>query len=156
MEKSAGILVYKFEGEDLKILLVHAGGPFWEKKDEAAWSIPKGLVENEENVEDAARREFHEEVGTLIDNKLYELGSVKSGSKQICIFVCEKNIDISNFKSNYFEMEWPPKSGKMQSFPENDKAEWLSIDDARKKIFKGQLPFIDKLLKYLKDMGRGD
>lgn len=149
MEQSAGILAYKFVERKLKVLLAHPGGPFWSKKDNAAWSIPKGLVEEGENIVIAAKREFSEETGTTVSGELSELGSVKSGSKQITIFACEIEVDISQFSSNTFEMEWPPKSGKMQLFPENDKIEWFDIEKAKEKIFKGQIAFLDRLTEKL-------
>lgn len=149
-EHSAGILVYKYVGRKLEVMLAHPGGPFWVKKDIASWSIPKGLIENGEDTISAARREFEEETGHKIENELTELGTIKQPSKkQITIYAVEMDIDVEHVKSNFFEMEWPPKSGNMQKFPENDKAEWFSIELAREKIFKGQIGFLDKLVELL-------
>ncbi len=143
--QSAGVLPYKFSNGELKVMLSHAGGPFWAKKDNAAWSIPKGLVEEGEEIIDAALREFEEETGIKVTEELIELGSTQSGPKTITIFAVEKDIDVATVVSNTFEMEWPPKSGKMQEFPENDRSEWFSLEDAKLKIFKGQLVFLTRL-----------
>ncbi len=150
LEHSAGILIYKYEEERLKVMLAHPGGPFWQKKDIAAWSIPKGLVEKDEENIVAAKREFYEETGISLDVDLLELGSIKQGSKKvITIYATQMDVDVKNVKSNMFEMEWPPKSGRIEKFPENDKAEWFSIEIAREKIFKGQVGFLDRLEKIL-------
>ena len=136
IQHSAGILAYKYVDGALKVMLAHPGGPFWMKKDKASWSIPKGLLEDGEETKSAAIREFKEEIGCTIEKELIELGSIKQSSgKIITIFTVE--------------MEWPPKSGKMEEFPENDRAEWFDIDIARIKIFKGQLGFLDKLVNIL-------
>ena len=149
-EHSGGILAYKYVNGKLMVMLAHPGGPFWAKKDEAAWSIPKGLQEEEETILDTAKREFEEETGCKIEKDLLELGTIKQQSKkQITIFAVEMDIDVNEVKSNLFEMEWPPKSGNMQKFPENDKAQWFTIEEAKKKIFKGQKGFLDKLVKFL-------
>lgn len=149
-EHSAGILAYKYVEKELNVMLAHPGGPFWAKKDVASWSIPKGLLEKDEDAMSAARREFEEETGCKIEKELTELGTIKQPSKkQITIYAVEMDIDVEKVKSNFFEMEWPPKSGNIQSFPENDKAEWFSIELARKKIFKGQIGFLDKLVELL-------
>lgn len=149
-EHSAGILAYKYVEKQLQVLLVHPGGPFWAKKDDAAWSIPKGLLEEGEDSLDAARREFEEEVGCTIQKDLIELGTIKqSGKKLITAFAVEMDVDAENVKSNLFDLEWPPKSGNIQQFPENDKAEWFPIETARNKIFKGQKGFLDKLEELL-------
>ncbi len=150
LEHSAGILPYKFDENKLKVMLTHPGGPYWAKKDDAAWSIPKGLLEEGEDALDAARREFEEETGYEITESLIELGTVKQSSKkQVTIFAIQMDIDVDKVKSNMFEMEWPPKSGKIQQFPENDKAQWFSIEIAHKKIFKGQLFFLEQLERIL-------
>jgi predicted NUDIX family NTP pyrophosphohydrolase len=149
-DRSGGILAYKYVGESLEVMLSHPGGPFWEKKDEAAWSIPKGLQELGESISDTARREFEEETGYCIQKELLWLGTIKQPSKKlITIFAVEMDIDVVKVKSNLFEMEWPPKSGNIQKFPENDKAQWFTIEDAKKKIFKGQKGFLDRLIEIL-------
>lgn len=149
-EHSGGILAYKYVEGKLKVMLAHPGGPFWAKKDEAAWSIPKGLQEPNENILNTAKREFEEETGCKIQKDLLELGTIKQPSKKlITIFAVEMEIDVNKVKSNLFEMEWPPKSGIVQKFPENDKAQWFTIEEAKKKIFKGQKGFLDKLVETL-------
>lgn len=149
-EHSAGILSYKYVDGKLEVMLAHPGGPFWAKKDEAAWSIPKGLQEADETILNTAKREFEEETGCKIQKELLKLGTIKQPSKKlITIFAVEMEIDTDKVKSNLFEMEWPPKSGIIQKFPENDKAQWFTLEEARKKIFKGQRGFLDKLVEAL-------
>lgn len=148
---SAGILAYRYVDTKLEVLLVHPGGPFWAKKDIASWSIPKGIMEEGESLQETARREFKEETGVVIDGKLIELATIKQASQKIIsAFTIELDVDITKFHSNTFEMEWPPKSGKMQEFPENDKAAWFKIELAKEKIFKGQRGFLEKLISLLK------
>lgn len=150
VERSGGILAYKYVEGKLEVMLAHPGGPFWARKDEAAWSIPKGLQETDESILDTAKREFEEETGCKIQTDLLELGTIKQPSKKlITIFAVEMEIDVNMVKSNLFEMEWPPKSGNIQKFPENDKAQWFTIEEARKKIFKGQKGFLDRLVDIL-------
>lgn len=150
VEHSGGILAYKYVEGKLEVMLAHPGGPFWARKDQAAWSIPKGLQETDESILDTAKREFEEETGCKIQTDLLELGTIKQPSKKlITIFAVEMEIDVNMVKSNLFEMEWPPKSGNIQKFPENDKAQWFTIEEARKKIFKGQKGFLDRLVDIL-------
>ena len=150
VEHSGGILAYKYVEGKLEVMLAHPGGPFWARKDEAAWSIPKGLQETDESILDTAKREFEEETGCKIQTDLLELGTIKQPSKKlITIFAVEMEIDVNMVKSNLFEMEWPPKSGNIKKFPENDKAQWFTIEEARKKIFKGQKGFLDRLVDIL-------
>ena len=150
VEHSGGILAYKYVEGKLEVMLAHPGGPFWARKDEAAWSIPKGLQETDESILDTAKREFEEETGCKIQTDLLELGTIKQPSKKlITIFAVEMEIDVNMVKSNLFDMEWPPKSGNIQKFPENDKAQWFTIEEARKKIFKGQKGFLDRLVDIL-------
>lgn len=148
---SAGILMYRGEGPLLEVLLVHPGGPFWAKKVEGAWSIPKGEYEAGENPLEVAKREFAEELGAAPPPGNYRaLGDIGQPSgKLVTAFAVAGDFDPARLKSNHFEMEWPPKSGKMQSFPEVDRAAWFGIDEARMKMLPGQAPFIDRLLASL-------
>jgi len=143
---SAGILLYRFQNQQLQVMLVHPGGPFWAKKDLGAWSIPKGLIEENESILDAAKREFREETGFAVDGRFIELGSLKQPSKKIVhAWALEKDLDTTKVVSNSFEMEWPRNSGMVQEFPEIDAAAWFSIEEARHRIFKGQVRFLDIL-----------
>jgi len=146
MKKSAGILLYRKTNKHLEVLLVHPGGPFWKNKDTGVWSVPKGEFTEEEPLA-AAIREFEEEMGTPLAGNFEELGSVtqKSG-KIVYAWAAEGELDTGKIKSNLFEMEWPPRSGKKAFFPEVDKAGWFSIGDAKQKIIAGQVPFLDELL----------
>ncbi len=167
-KQSAGIILYKYShpsasrtspgasatrvgtspraGEEVLILLVHMGGPFYSKKDEGAWTIPKGEFNDTETPLEAAKREFKEETGGDVDGKFLELTPVKQKSgKMVYVFAIEGDFDITNFKSNMFEMEWPPRSGKMQQFPEADKAEWFTFEEASRKIMVGQRAIIEEL-----------
>jgi predicted NUDIX family NTP pyrophosphohydrolase len=143
---SAGILLFRYKNGKLEVMLVHPGGPFWASKDEAAWSIPKGLFDDTENALDAARREFNEETGLQVDGKFIELGEVKQPSGKIVhAWALEKDLDVTRIESNSFTIEWPKDSGKMRDYPEVDKAGWFDLDDARKKILKGQVALLDRL-----------
>jgi len=143
---SGGILAWRREKGVLKVLLVHPGGPFFIKKDEGAWSIPKGAGEEGEGMLTAARREFAEELGMEITGDFIALAPVKQkGGKVVYAWAVETNSDVRAFKSNTFSMEWPPRSGKMQEFPEVDMAEWFAVDEAKKKINAAQVAFIDEL-----------
>jgi len=131
-------------------MLVHPGGPFWKNKDEGSWSIPKGEFADDENALDAAKREFEEETGFSCSGDFLELKSVKQKSgKMVFAWALEKDIDTSKIKSNEFEMEWPPKSGKQQRFPEIDRAQWFAADEARQKINASQSAFIDELISII-------
>lgn len=147
---SAGILIYRTT-DIVEAFLVHPGGPFWAKKDAAAWSIPKGEYEESEDPLAAAKREFAEEVGqTVPDGELIDLGEFKvTSSKVVHAWAVEGEINPKHVKSNLFELEWPPKSGKMQEFPEVDKAGWFPLAVALQKIVKGQVPIIEKLAEVL-------
>ena len=146
-KKSAGLLLYRFQNQSLEVLLVHPGGPFWKNKEWGAWSIPKGEIEENEELLKAAARETREETGMSVDiNNPIPLKPVKQKSgKIIYAWANEANFEIEEIKSNLFEMEWPPKSGKKAFFPEVDKAAWLNLDDAEKKIVSGQLPLLREL-----------
>jgi predicted NUDIX family NTP pyrophosphohydrolase len=144
---SAGILLYRRRDGALEVLLVHPGGPFWARKDLGAWSIPKGEYDDDEDPRACALREFAEETGTqLPDRALDELGSVrlKSG-KLVLAFAVEGDLDPATISSNTFELEWPPRSGRMQSFPEIDRAGWFDPATAREKLNPAQAAFVDRL-----------
>jgi predicted NUDIX family NTP pyrophosphohydrolase len=145
---SAGILAYRKGARGLEFLLVHPGGPFWRKKDDGAWSIPKGEIDTAEDPEQAARREFAEELGTSASiGRLRALGEVRQpGGKRVIAFAGEGHFDPAALTSNTFDIEWPPRSGRRQSFPEVDRAEWFDIEFARTKILSGQMELLDRLL----------
>jgi predicted NUDIX family NTP pyrophosphohydrolase len=144
--KSAGILMYKRAGDAIFVLLVHPGGPFWSRRDLGAWSIPKGEYAEDEEPEAAARREFQEEIGSAPEGVLRPLGTVRQGGgKVVTGFAVAGDFDPSSLVSDTFEMEWPPRSGKTQSFAEIDRAEWFELRVAREKILAGQRPFLDRL-----------
>ena len=148
--KSAGLLLYRLTTGKLEVLLVHPGGPFWANKDAEAWSIPKGEFEENEEALNAAMRETEEELGIKVEGKFIELSPVKQKSgKLIFAWTLERDVDITKFTSNTFEIEWPPHSGKTQSFPEVDKAAWLTIAEAKGKINPGQSGLLDQLEKIL-------
>jgi len=143
--KSAGIIAYR-KRRRLEVLLVHPGGPFWRNKDLGAWSIPKGEYADEEDGEIAARREFAEELGLELSVPLIALGEVKQrGGKLVTAFAAELDIDTSSLRSNTFEIEWPPRSGKRHTFPEVDRAEWFTLKEAQERINAGQRPLLDRL-----------
>jgi predicted NUDIX family NTP pyrophosphohydrolase len=145
--KSAGLLLYRQRDGKVEVLLVHPGGPFWQKRDEGAWSIPKGeLADNEDGV-DVARREFHEELGAAAPNaEPTPLGEVRqAGGKLVRAWALPGDIDVTHITSNTFEIEWPPRSGKMQQFPEVDRAGWFDLETARRKLLLAQRAFIDRL-----------
>ena len=147
-KQSAGIILYRFETGKLQIFLVHPGGPFWQNKDNGSWSITKGEFLDDENPLNAAKREFEEETGFSCSGDFLELSPVKQKSgKMVYAWALEKDIDTSKIKSNEFEMEWPPKSGKLQSFPEIDKAQWFAVAEAKQKINASQAGFIDELIR---------
>jgi predicted NUDIX family NTP pyrophosphohydrolase len=144
---SAGIVLWRGEGPAREVLLVHPGGPFWAKKDLGAWSIPKGEYAEGEDPLAVAKREFEEELGSPPPGGPYRaLGEIVQPSRKlITAFAVEGNFDPATVRSNLFELEWPPKSGRMQSFPEVDRAAWFRLEEARSKIQPGQAPFIDRL-----------
>ena len=147
-KRSAGILLYRGTGETTEVLLGHMGGPFWARKDEHAWSVPKGEYLDDETPEDAARREFQEELGLPVpDGDLVELGEVKqSGGKVITAWALHADLDPADVVPGTFELEWPPKSGQLKEFPEVDRVEWFTVEVARTKIVKAQAVFLDRLL----------
>jgi predicted NUDIX family NTP pyrophosphohydrolase len=143
---SAGILMWKRQGRDLRVLLVHPGGPFWAKKDLGAWSIPKGEYDGVEDVLAAAQREFREELGIAVDGTFTPLGETRQkAGKTVTCFALEGDFDPRTLVCNQFEIEWPPRSGRRQSFPEVDRAEWFTLDEARARINPAQAVFLDRL-----------
>ena len=144
---SAGVLLYRIRDGELEVLLVHPGGPFWSRKDEGAWSIPKGIFEEDESALEAAKRELKEETGFAVNGNFLDLGAIRQPSrKMLHIWALLSDLDAGRARSNKFAMEWPPKSGVMREFPEIDRAEWFDLAKARRKIQKGQAGFIDRLL----------
>lgn len=145
---SAGLLLFRWRAGQLEVLLVHPGGPLWARKDEGAWSIPKGLVGEGEDALAAARREVEEETGTRPDGDFVPLTPIRqSADKTVKAWAIESDFDPANLASNTFEMEWPPRSGRRQTFPEVDRAAWFTIEEARRKILRGQLPLLDELAR---------
>lgn len=138
--------MYRRRGPDLEVLLVHPGGPFWTGKDDGAWSIPKGEFAGDEAPAAAARREFTEETGHALAGHLTPLAPVvQSRGKSVHSFAVEADLDPAGVISNTFTLEWPPRSGRMQAFPEIDRAAWFTLDEARRKIVAGQRPIIDEM-----------
>lgn len=152
--RSAGLLVFRRVGpepDDIELLLAHPGGPFFSGKDLGVWTIPKGEYDEEEAPEAAAEREFAEEVGLVApDGEWLDLGEVRQASgKRVRAFAVEGDVDLSEAVSNLFEMEWPPGSGTMGTFPEVDRAEWFSTAEARRRLNRAQSDFVDRLLSAL-------
>jgi predicted NUDIX family NTP pyrophosphohydrolase len=144
--KSAGLLMHRHAASGLELLLVHPGGPFWRTKDAGAWSLPKGEIEEGEEAKAAAFREFEQELGTRPPGDAVPLGEVvQKAGKRVIGFAIEGDLDTSAIVSNAFEIEWPPRSGKVASFPEVDRAEWFSPEAARQKINSAQVTFIDRV-----------
>lgn len=152
MKKSAGIVLYKIDSEELHIFLVHPGGPIWKNKDLGSWSIPKGEFDDSEIPLVAAIREFEEETGTLLSGDFTELNPVKMKSgKRIYAWAHKSDIDPETISSNTFEMEWPPKSGKLQQFPEVDRGQWCTATEAIEKINPAQADFINQIEQLLRN-----
>ena len=145
--RSAGILLYRLRDGEPEVLIVHPGGPFWARKDEGAWSIPKGEYAEGEDPQACALREFEEETGTALpEGELIELGTAKQRSgKVVTAWAAEGDLDADAIKSNEFEMEWPPRSGRMRSFPEVDRAGWFGLDEAAAKLNPAQAVFLERL-----------
>ena len=149
-KKSAGLLLYRFRAAALEVFLVHPGGPFWAKKDAAAWSIPKGEFEEGEDPLTAAKREFQEETGFSVAGKFIALSPLKqAGGKLVFAWAVEADCDAAAIKSNTFSMEWPTRSGKRKEFPEVDRASWFPLEIAREKMVEGQRGFVDELRRRL-------
>jgi predicted NUDIX family NTP pyrophosphohydrolase len=148
---SAGILLYRHGASGPEVLLGHMGGPFWARKDDGAWSLPKGEHGPDEEPLAVARREFEEETGSPVPAvDLVPLGECRvTRVKVLTVWACEGDLDAGACRSNTFQLEWPPRSGRMQEFPEIDRAAWFAVDEARAKLVKGQVPFLDRLLGQL-------
>jgi predicted NUDIX family NTP pyrophosphohydrolase len=143
-KQSAGILLYKHNAGELLVLLAHPGGPFWRKRDLGAWTIPKGEFESGEMPEEVARREFHEELGIEAVGPLELLGEVRQkGGKRVTAFALEGDFDVAALRSNTFDIEWPPRSGRIVAFPEIDRVEWMALSTAHQKILPSQAPLLD-------------
>ena len=143
---SAGLLPYRWRDGRPEVFLVHSGGPFWTKKDDAAWSVAKGEVEREESLLDAAHREFTEETGLTLTGPFLPLNPVRqSGGKVVYVWAVEADLEPSAIRSNAFPLEWPPRSGQTVQFPEIDRAAWFGLAEARRKIHKGQLGLLEEL-----------
>lgn len=146
MKQSAGILLYRIRKNQPEVFLVHPGGPFFKNKDAGFWTIPKGEPEAEEPLFQTALREFREETGFLPDGDTIELTPItQKGGKWVSCWAIEGDLDPEHLKSNTFEIEWPPRSGKMKSFPEIDKGEWFSLEEASEKINQMQISFLQEL-----------
>jgi predicted NUDIX family NTP pyrophosphohydrolase len=151
MVRSAGVLLWRRGASGVEVLIGHMGGPFWARKDDGAWSIPKGEHGQDEDPLAVALREFEEETGSPVPaSDLAPLGSVRtSGGKVLTAWAAEGDLDADATTSNTFELEWPPRSGRVQEFPEIDRTAWVTVDVARTKLVKGQLPLLDRLLEVL-------
>jgi predicted NUDIX family NTP pyrophosphohydrolase len=146
-KRSAGILLFQRDSGELRVLLVHPGGPFWKTRDHGSWSIPKGEYLEGEDARAVALREFEEETGVALPaSNLTSLGEVRqAGGKVVTAWALESDLDPEKIVSNTFEMVWPPKSGRRQTFPEIDRAGWFTLTEAREKILDGQRPFLERL-----------
>jgi predicted NUDIX family NTP pyrophosphohydrolase len=149
-KKSAGILLYRTRRGLLEVFLVHPGGPFWATKDDGAWSIPKGEFEEGEDPIDAAKREFREETGLTPRGNFRAMEPIRQkGGKVVYAWSARSNLDATEVRSNTFSLQWPPRSGRTQKFPEIDRAAWFTIQSARRKILRSQLSLLDQLQKRL-------
>jgi predicted NUDIX family NTP pyrophosphohydrolase len=152
---TAGILMYRRSGAEIEVLLVHPGGPFWRKRDLGAWSLPKGELNDGEDPEAAARREFEEELGVEGPRPLQPLGEVRQRAGKIVRgYALEGDLDVSNVRSNDVAIEWPPRSGRTTYFPEIDRAAWFTLLLARETILASQRPFLDRLEVLWKNASR--
>jgi predicted NUDIX family NTP pyrophosphohydrolase len=149
--RSAGILLFRHRPTGPEVLLVHPGGPFWARRDAGAWSIPKGEHDDGEEPVDTARREFGEETGhTLPLDELVPLGEIRQRSgKRVQAWAAEGDLDPEAVRSNTFELEWPPKSGRVQTFPEVDRAGWFALDEAQERLLPAQAAFVERLREHL-------
>lgn len=149
-DRSAGVLLYRQDASGLEVLLVHPGGPFWQRKHVGAWQIPKGLIMPDETAEGAARRETEEELGVRLTGNLLPLGTIRQkGGKIVEAFALAQDLDSAAIVSNRFELEWPARSGRMRSFPEIDAARWMSLAEAEQMMLPSQLPLLPMLRERL-------
>jgi|SRR5579859_450082 len=149
-KRSAGVLLFRRKRSQPEVLLAHPGGPFWKNKDDGAWSIPKGEYGENEDPLTAAKREFAEETGLAATGDFILLGEIRqAGGKVVTAWAAEGDFDPANMHSNAFSMPWPPGSRKLQEFPEIDRAQWFPLEDARRKILKGQAEFLERLARHL-------
>jgi predicted NUDIX family NTP pyrophosphohydrolase len=146
---SAALLIYRRDGEGVEVFLVHPGGPYWARKDDGSWSLPKGLVNAGEDPREAAQREFQEETGfPAPEEPFIELGEVKLASgKRVRAWAAQAEVDPSAMQSNLFQMEWPPRSGLYREFPEADRGGYFGLEEARRKLHPAQVPFLERLAK---------
>lgn len=144
--ESAGILLFRRRAGVLEVFLAHPGGPFWARRDEGAWTVPKGMIDPGEDALAAARREFAEETGTAVDGEFLELGQVRMKSGKIVkVWAVEGDLDPTTVRSNSVSIEWPPRSGKIREYPEVDRCAWFDLRAARRKIHPSQAPLLDRL-----------
>lgn len=153
--RSAGLLLFRRREAEVEVLLAHPGGPFWSRRDDAAWTLPKGEIDEGEEPLAAALREFAEETGFAAAPPYLPLGELRQKSgKRISAWACEGEADPARLRSNLFEMEWPPRSGRLKQFPEVDRVQWYGLELARRKLIAGQAPFIDALEQVLAGAGQ--
>ena len=149
-QHSAGVLFYRRPPTGLEVLLVHPGGPFWRRRDVGAWQIPKGAIDPHEDAATAARREVHEELGVIVTGTLVPLGTIRqAGGKRVEAFAVAQDLDAAAITSTHFSLEWPPRSGRFEMFPEVDAAQWLPVEAARATMLPSQQPLLDRLLQML-------
>lgn len=147
VKRSAGLLMYRRRNDELEVFLVHPGGPFWAKKDHGSWSIPKGQYQDDEAALEAAKREFTEETGFAANGHFLSLGEVtQSGGKLVSVWAVEGDCDPAKMVSNSCQIEWPPQSGRMIEIPEADRGAWFDVAEAKARILRAQLPFLDRVV----------
>ena len=143
---SCGILLWRRDRDAIRVLLTHPGGPFWRNRDAGSWTIPKGARDEGESDEQTASREFHEELGAPLQGAMVSLGEiVQRGGKRVRAFAVEGDFDVAQLRSMTFDCEWPPRSGRVQAYPEVDRAEWFTLSEARDKLLEAQCEFLDRL-----------